>query len=129
MDNGTLPAGSRVPSLRQISKQRQISLSSALQAYRLLEERGVLEARPQSVFYVARGRVSPRESAISKPPGKATTVLITRWRDCDAVSRDARTVSRNDNKHRARHSDGPQKTGLPENQSPFLALLRHADRL
>ena len=38
--SGTLRAGARVPSLREISKQRQISLSSALQAYRLLEDRG-----------------------------------------------------------------------------------------
>jgi DNA-binding transcriptional MocR family regulator len=56
VDKGTLSVGARVPSLRQISRQRQISLSSALQAYRLLEDRGVLEARPQSGYYVARGR-------------------------------------------------------------------------
>src|SRR5512140_2626574 len=75
--DGTLAAGSRVPSLRQISKQRRISLSSALQAYRLLEDRGVIEARPQSGYYVARGLVSVREPAISKPPGKATSVAVS----------------------------------------------------
>jgi DNA-binding transcriptional MocR family regulator len=77
VDNGTLPAGVRVPSLRHISKQRRISLSSALQAYRLLEDRGVLEARPQSGYYVARGRGILKEPAISKPPGKATSVAIS----------------------------------------------------
>jgi DNA-binding transcriptional MocR family regulator len=77
VDSGTLPTGSRVPSLRQISKQRQISLSSALQAYRLLEDRGVLEARPQSGYYVAPGRVSLREPMISKPPGRAINVAVS----------------------------------------------------
>jgi DNA-binding transcriptional MocR family regulator len=77
VDDGTLTAGSRVPSLRQISRQRRISLSSALQAYRLLEDRGVIEARPQSGYYVARGLVSLREPAISKPPGRAISVAVS----------------------------------------------------
>jgi DNA-binding transcriptional MocR family regulator len=77
VDNGTLSAGARVPSIRQISKQRQISLSSALQAYRLLEDRGVLEARPQSGHYVARGRGTLKEPAISKPPARATSVAVS----------------------------------------------------
>ena len=78
VDNGTLPPGSRAPSLRQISKQRQASLSTALQAYRLLEDRGVLEARPQSGFYVAkRAPVSLGTPKISKPPGKATSVAVS----------------------------------------------------
>lgn len=78
VENGTLSPGSRAPSLRQISKQRRISLTTALQAYRLLEDRGVLEARSQSGFYVAKGGpVSLETPAISKPPGKATAVSIT----------------------------------------------------
>jgi DNA-binding transcriptional MocR family regulator len=78
VDTGTLPPGSRVPSLRQISKQRQASLSTVLQAYRLLEDRGILEARPQSGFYVAKGRpVALEAPSMSKPPGKATTVAIS----------------------------------------------------
>src|SRR5947209_9677698 len=55
VDNGTLIPGARVPSLRQITKQRGVSLSTALQAYRTLEDRGILQARPQSGFYVAKG--------------------------------------------------------------------------
>lgn len=76
--NGTLPPGSRVPSLRQISRQRRTSLSTALQAYRHLEDRGVLEARPQSGFYVAAKRaVSLPTPAVSRPPGKATSVAVS----------------------------------------------------
>ncbi len=47
VNNGTFLPGSRVPSLRHISKQKGVSISTALQAYRLLEDKGILEARPQ----------------------------------------------------------------------------------
>jgi DNA-binding transcriptional MocR family regulator len=78
VDAGTLAPGSRAPSLREISKRRRISLSTALQAYRLLEDRGVLEARPQSGHYVAKRAASGLAApAISKPPSKATAVAIS----------------------------------------------------
>src|ERR1700744_1572146 len=78
VDGGTLSPGSRAPSLRQISRQQRISLSTALQAYRLLEDRGVLEARPQSGFYVAnRSAISLQPPTVSKPPAKATSVAIS----------------------------------------------------
>jgi DNA-binding transcriptional MocR family regulator len=78
VDNGTLALGSRAPSLRQICRQRRISLSTALQAYRLLEDRGVLEARPQSGYYVARSRVSALKTpAMSRPPARPTTVAVS----------------------------------------------------
>jgi len=76
--NGTLPPGTRVPSLRHISKQRAVSLTTALQAYRLLEDQGVLEARPQSGFYVAqRSPGSLPLPTVSTPPGHATLVAIS----------------------------------------------------
>jgi DNA-binding transcriptional MocR family regulator len=78
VDTGTLLPGSRVPSLRQISTQRQTSLATALQAYRLLEDRGILEARPQSGFYVAKGSApSLAAPTMSNPPGKAATVAVS----------------------------------------------------
>ena len=78
VDAGTLPAGSRVPSLRRISKERRTSLSTALQAYRLLEDRGILEARPQSGFYVVRRAVASLAApAISTPRGVPTKVTVS----------------------------------------------------
>src|SRR5213079_3766725 len=49
---GALRPGDRVPSLRRLSRQRRVSMSTALQAYLWLETRGYLEARPQSGFFV-----------------------------------------------------------------------------
>jgi len=78
VDSGTLRPGSRAPSLRDISKQQRVSLSTALQAYRLLEDRGVLEARPQSGHYItARVAIRFETPAISNPPAKASPVAIS----------------------------------------------------
>ncbi len=52
MTRGTLRPGDRVPSLRRLCRQQRVSLSTAMQAYLWLENRGYLEARPQSGFYV-----------------------------------------------------------------------------
>lgn len=56
IDKGQLSPGARVPSVRSVSEQHGISTSTALQAYRLLQERGILVARPQAGFYVAEQR-------------------------------------------------------------------------
>jgi DNA-binding transcriptional MocR family regulator len=78
VDSGTLRPGSRAPSLRRLCKEQKTSLSTALQAYRLLEDRGVLEGRPKSGFYVARGSASVLEApGTSKPPGTPTNVAIS----------------------------------------------------
>ena len=48
--SGTYRPGDRLPSVRQLSRQKRISVSTALQAYMLLESRGLVEARPQSGY-------------------------------------------------------------------------------
>ncbi len=78
VDTGTLIPGARAPSLRQITKQRGVSLSTALQAYRALEDRGILQARPQSGFYVAKGAPVRMETPpLSSPPARATSVAVS----------------------------------------------------
>ncbi|AMP01009.1 bacterial regulatory s, gntR family protein [Collimonas arenae] len=53
-----LAPGNRMPSVRDLMRQHQVSLSTALQALRHLEQGGWLEARPRSGYFVrqARGR-------------------------------------------------------------------------
>src|ERR1700723_1483359 len=65
---GALRPGNRVPSLRQLSQERSVSVSTALQAYMWLENRGYLEARPQSGFYVR----TPFAGLIPEPQFEAT---------------------------------------------------------
>ncbi|MCI0351731.1 MAG: PLP-dependent aminotransferase family protein, partial [Acidobacteriales bacterium] len=75
--HGTLRPGERIPSVRRISRQEKVSVSTALQAYFLLEDRGLIEARPQSGFYVRlQSRRLPAEPRIIFPPQAATRVGI-----------------------------------------------------
>lgn len=54
IEKGTLQAGEKVPSIRRLSRQKRVSISTALQSYMWLENRGHLEARPKSGFFVRR---------------------------------------------------------------------------
>jgi DNA-binding transcriptional MocR family regulator len=75
IEQGTLRPGDRVPSVRKLSRQEGVSVSTVLQAYTQLEARGLIEARPQSGFYVRpRLWAPPAEPGMSKPSGKATPV-------------------------------------------------------
>ncbi len=52
IDKGTLKPGDRVPSLRKLSKTLKVSISTINQAYLSLEDQGILNAKPQSGFYI-----------------------------------------------------------------------------
>src|SRR5947208_12280828 len=73
---GTLRAGDRVPSVRRLSHQQGVSVSTVLQAYQRLEAIGVIEARPQSGYYVKRMPNAVEEPAASRPPQRALTVDV-----------------------------------------------------
>lgn len=49
---GTLRANDRIPSVRSMSRAAKVSVSTVVQAYVHLENIGLIEARPQSGFYV-----------------------------------------------------------------------------
>ncbi|QDQ27193.1 PLP-dependent aminotransferase family protein [Chitinimonas arctica] len=69
IEAGTLRCGDRMPSVRTLMERHTVSLSTALQACRHLESRGVLEARPRSGYFVR-----PRQQAALAPmkePGAA----------------------------------------------------------
>lgn len=48
-----LKPGDRIPSVRNVSKELEVSAATVFQAYDILQARGVIEARPKSGFYVA----------------------------------------------------------------------------
>ena len=52
IEQGTLPAGSRMPSVRELMLRHHVSLSTGLQALRWMEEHGQLEARPRVGYFV-----------------------------------------------------------------------------
>lgn len=79
--SGTLRGGEKVPSVRRLSSQQRCSVSTVLQAYQRLEDAGLLEARPQSGYYVRRPSVPVAEPAPSRPPQRALTVEINALAD------------------------------------------------
>ncbi|MFF7708894.1 aminotransferase class I/II-fold pyridoxal phosphate-dependent enzyme [Pseudomonas sp. NPDC007930] len=64
---GRLPAGSALPSLRDCASQRGLSLNTVTAAYRLLEDQGLIAARPQSGFYVRSVLAEPSASLRRQP--------------------------------------------------------------
>jgi DNA-binding transcriptional MocR family regulator len=78
IDKGTLVPGARLPSVRAFSQEHRLSISTVLQAYRWLEDRGVLVVRPQSGFYVT----APQGGTLALPSSsrlrtKASIVSIS----------------------------------------------------
>jgi len=54
IEDGTLRPGDRMPSVRMLMQRHTVSLSTALQLCRHLEDEGWLEARPRSGYFVRR---------------------------------------------------------------------------
>ncbi len=68
---GSLRPGQRLPSIRALSRQRQVSVSSVLGALRWLEREGWVEARPRSGYFVR-----PRPAAAMGVPPAAATIPL-----------------------------------------------------
>lgn len=78
IERGTLKHGARFPSVRRLSEERGVSVATVVQAYSLLESRGVLEARPKSGHFVrARRAEGLREPTPPKPTGGSHKVAVT----------------------------------------------------
>jgi DNA-binding transcriptional MocR family regulator len=74
---GTLRPGDRLPSVRRLSREQRLSVSTVVQALRRLEDRGLVEARPQSGFFV-RHRSLPRpEPSARTTPESAVQVDVS----------------------------------------------------
>lgn len=63
--------GDRLPSIRHLAQQKRLSISTVMQALRLLEDRGLVDAKPQAGYYVrprARGLVALADAQDMKEP-------------------------------------------------------------
>ncbi|WP_221029568.1 PLP-dependent aminotransferase family protein [Actomonas aquatica] len=78
IERGTLRPGSRVPSVRRMALQRDVSIATVIQAYTVLENRGLLEARPQSGYYVRSrpGLLAP-EPRMARPMARPSEVGVS----------------------------------------------------
>jgi len=77
IEDGALAAGDRVPSLRKMSQRLNVSISTVMQAYLNLEDRGVISSKPQSGYYVSQRRnQGVAVPGKSKPRGKPRKVQV-----------------------------------------------------
>lgn len=78
IDSGTFSPGDRIPSVRSLNRQMRVSIATVMEAYRLLEDRGMIECRPQSGYYVLSS--SPRKHAeieLSNPSSRPARVSVS----------------------------------------------------
>lgn len=68
IEKGELKPGDKAPSLRKLSKQLSVSISTVSQSYLSLEDQGILKAKPQSGFFV-----NAMVNQINSIPKSATT--------------------------------------------------------
>lgn len=77
VSQGVLVPGDRLPSLRRLAAQKRLSISTVVQALRQLEDRGLVEARPQSGYFVRPRPAARAEPAVRNTPDAAMPVHIS----------------------------------------------------
>ena len=77
--NGQLPPGSRIRSIREYANSHNVSVNTVKTAYRLLEDRGLIVARPQAGYFVSNNiPVLSAPAALTHAPEKLSLSGIKR---------------------------------------------------
>ena len=117
IEQGFYRPGDRLPSVRALSVEHGVSLSTVQQAYRVLEDNGLAMPKPKSGYFVPVGRDLPALPAVGRPAQR--TVEISQW---DQVLELIRAVPRKDTIQLGR--------GMPDVLSPTMKpLLRSLARI
>jgi DNA-binding transcriptional MocR family regulator len=75
--DGAFKVGEKLPSVRALSKREQVSIATVNSAYAILEERGWVEARAKSGYFVMRSQMAqiekPSPGAVQSKPRAVST--------------------------------------------------------
>jgi DNA-binding transcriptional MocR family regulator len=78
IESGVLRPGERMPSTRALAASRRLSIATVTQALQLLEDRGLVSARPRSGYYVnAHWKAAASVPEVSRPPVTATALDVS----------------------------------------------------
>ena len=77
IEQGFYRPGDRLPSVRALSVEHGVSLSTVQQAYRVLEDSGLATPRPKSGYFVPASRELPDLPAVGRPAQRP--VDISQW--------------------------------------------------
>lgn len=77
IENGFYRPGDRLPSVRALSIEHGVSLSTVQQAYRVLEDGGLATPKPKSGYFVPLSRKAPALPEVGRPVQRP--VDISQW--------------------------------------------------
>lgn len=79
IEKDVMKMGEKLPSVRMLSKQQGISLTTAFQAYYHLEGKGLIESRPKSGYYICRNtrRMAPMPGTCAPVRKPASDVTVS----------------------------------------------------
>ena len=113
IENGALKEGDRLPSLRQMSEEMQVSINTVKEAYWRLENQCHITAVPQSGYYV---RKQPQLSPVDRKADGSSD-----RRPTSAIQRTPRHNPRE--VHDVGHDQQPDQSPLPSGQHWRLAPI------
>ncbi len=67
IQNGQLPPGSRLPSIRKLASQAEVSTATVVSAYDRLTARGLIESKAASGYFVSSRRLQEQRPALPIP--------------------------------------------------------------
>lgn len=79
IDNKTFAVEDRLPSVRAMARQMQVSVSTVIAAYSTLENQGIIEVRPQSGHYIIDpdcSRIVVQNGSPARPPSQISKESI-----------------------------------------------------
>ncbi len=116
---GVYQPGERIPSVRHTARQQQLSATTVVRAYLVLESRGAIESRPQSGYFVRARTAEPAASELhaSAPLAVSARVDVSRL-----VLSTLRSIARDD----AVPLGSPYPDSTP---FPSARIARHAQAI
>lgn len=111
IEQGYYPVGTKLPSIRSLSNERGVSISTVQEAYQRLEERGMAEVRPKSGYYIQGRSTAPPLPEVSRPAQRP--LEVSHWEQIYHLL--------NSNKGAGHIALG---TAMPEINTPTLKLLK-----
>jgi DNA-binding transcriptional MocR family regulator len=92
VEMGIYKPGDKIPSLRKLSHVKRISINTAKEAYYLLEDRRIIEVRPQSGYFIKHKWPKPPQQIKFKKndinPTQVTTSELLQMVNKDLANRD-----------------------------------------
>jgi len=118
--NGLFVAGDKLPSIRQLVAEHNVSISTVQQAYHQLEMESLIEARPKSGYFVAYVSSSPVLPETSRPAQRP--IEVSQWQDVLEVLLSKEGVDNVQLQHAMPNMSVPSLNPLLKKMS---ALMRH----